>query len=123
MTLVFLVSFAMTSYATAPYIEIVSPNDGSEVGKTALLKVVAEGRYPENPVLSIEGENTGVGYPLTGCTYSKKEGTNTTKLQCEKKIDLSGFLNQRVDLKVVAQDKGKTLKDSVGLFVSGNYGE
>jgi hypothetical protein len=120
--------------ATIPYVNIKEPLDGQTVPETTELVVVAEGYDLRNPTVSISGVNTGIAFPLQGCVYTKTEITNEsvepgveypvseyppTQMYCKTKIDLSGFSGQKVKLSVSVTESGRTLTDSVGLYVSG----
>jgi len=120
--------------ATIPYIDIKYPTDGQTVGETTNLVVVAEGNDLRNPYVTIKGnQGIGVSFPLKGCVYTSPVETTTpnqtnskspvppyTKhMYCSTDISLSSFQNQKVELSVSISESGRTLSDSVGLYVSG----
>ena len=124
MAIAILLLTVLPSYAagetTIPYIEIQSPADGQTVGNTVNLVVVAKGYDLKDPVVSISGEQMGIGFPLNDCIYeaSPEEG-GLIGMYCNTEIDLGGFEGQNVRLGVTVTENQEALTDSVGLFVSG----
>jgi hypothetical protein len=112
------------SETASPYIEIEQPVDGSTVGTNEVLVVVAEGTDLRGPTFSIEGEQIGVGGPLTGCIFEGPVDGGSERMYCKYALDLSAFDGQKVRLSVSVQDvQGdaiQLLTDSVGLLVSGH---
>ncbi len=106
-----------------PYIEIQQPEDGSVVGTETILVVYAEGEGLKNPSFSISGENAGIAGPLAGCIFETQEMENATDgitgMYCKQKIDISGFEGQKVEIGVSVDTYTGTVRDIVGVYVSG----
>ena len=115
-----------TGQGEIPYITIVEPEDGSEVGEETTLVVRAEGYNLHSPVLSVEGENMGYAGPLGNCVFEQPiyEFPNPatgdypalpTVMTCKTKIGLESFEGEKVRVTVSVHEASGSIKDSVGL--------
>ena len=127
---ILLLPLCASSEATIPYIEIIAPEDGSNVGETTTLEFVAEGYDLKNPYVTIRGEHMGFSFPLkdcentvieesTGSMPSSQTNRLPMRMHCKTTINLANFVGQDITLTVGISDGSQRLTDSVGLSVSG----
>ncbi len=109
-----------------PYIEIIQPEDGSNVGTEETLVVFAEGINLRNPTFSVEGEHMGFAGPLTGCFFESTTDEESAeneimRMHCKQQLNLQSFENQKIKVSVNVDENSNQLTNSVGLYVSGDH--
>ena len=103
-----------TSKTPVPYVSIEHPLDGSTIGLTETVLVVAKGNELSSPTYSISGNGIGELGSFSDCEFGEEE------MVCKEDLDFSRFEGQQVRLLVSVRSSEGQLSDSVGLVVSGD---